>query len=662
MEVNNNLGYALDYARKGLHVFPCHSIRNGKCSCGVEKCSNQGKHPRTINGFKDATTDEYKIIRYWEENPDANIGCATGEISGIVVLDIDVKHNRSLKEFKIPPTPVVKTGGGGDHVFFKYPGSHIKSTNGQVFGNGVDVKADGGYVILAPSLHLSGNHYEWIIPFEDMEELAEMPEWFLNAVNINQKEKKWLEGKDGVSEGSRNETAASMAGKLLSSTPYELWENIGWENFKIWNQKCLPPLGERELRNTWDSIKRSHITTRSNKSFKKNKKGKAITKCLADIKSVPISWLWEGRIALGKLTMIAGDPGLGKSLVTANLAASVSKGFPWPVGGSNAPIGDVILLSAEDDPADTTKPRLEAMEADCSRIHIIEAIQDEITEEEKPKQHMFSFKRDIEVLSNLLLELPNCRLVIIDPVSAYLDSTDGNSNSDIRGLLAPLAEIASKHKVAIVLVSHLNKNSGGNSSYRVMGSLAFTAAVRAAYIVTKDQNNPERRLVMPLKNNLAKDNTGLAYTILEINGAPTIAWEDKPVEMTLDEALDSIETNELTATDEAIEFLKYLLLAGPVRADEAQKEARQAGIKEKALRSAREKMGLKIRKIGFNPGYWIWGLNEDAQIAEDAQSKIDGTFDNEGHLRGEKMEEIWKEKNDPSSDFLKPIGTKDIFS
>lgn len=261
---NNNLEYALGYARKGLHVFPCHSIRNGKCSCGIEKCSNQGKHPRTLNGFKDATIDENKIVRYWGENPDANIGCATGEISGIVVLDIDIKHNRSSKEFKIPPTAVVKTGGGGEHLFFKYPGKNIKSTNGQVFGIGVDIKADGGYVILAPSLHLSGNRYEWIIPFEDKEDLAEMPDWFLNAININQKGKKWFEGRNGVSEGSRNETATSMAGKLLISTPYELWENIGWENLKVWNQKCFPPLDERELRNTWDGIKKKHIEGKNN--------------------------------------------------------------------------------------------------------------------------------------------------------------------------------------------------------------------------------------------------------------------------------------------------------------------------------------------------------------------------------------------------------------
>lgn len=624
---NKKLIAALRYLSIGLCIIPVQA--NKKPYINWEK-------------YQNIRSTEIEIRKWWEKWPDANPAVITGKISGIVVLDIDKKHNRSSKEFQIPFTVSALSGNGGEHVFFKYSNIYIKSRSA-IAGEGVDVRGDGGYILLDPSINETGGEYKWLVPFESKDDLAEMPQWFLELV-IEQKEKKWKVGQYGVSEGSRNDVAASMCGIILSSTSKNLWESLGWKQLKEWNRDNNPPLLEKELRNVWESIKKRHTKNNNflNKNLiKQNKKGKAITKCLADIKSIPINWLWEGRIAIGKLTMIAGDPGLGKSLVTANLATNVSKGYPWPAGDSIAPIGDVILLSAEDDPADTIKPRLEAMGADCNRIHIIESIEDEITEEGKPKQHMFSFKRDIETLSDLLLELPNCRLVIIDPVSAYLDSTDGNSNSDIRGLLAPLAEIASKHKVAIVLVSHLNKNSGGNASYRVMGSLAFTAAVRAAYIVTKDQNNPERRLLMPLKNNLAKDHTGLAYSILEINGAPTIVWEDKPVvEITLDEALDSIETNDLTSTDEAIKFLEYLLLSGPLKADEAQKEARKAGIKEKALRSAREKMGLKIRKIGFNPGYWTWSLNEDAKTVEDAKFKIDGTFDNEGHLQSEKKEEI----------------------
>lgn len=449
-----------------------------------------------------------------------------------------------------------------------------------------------------------------------------------------------------VGEGLRHGALAQMAGLFLrgADTPEKV--ATARMNYYNWDKKVVgsPERFEerkKELDNTFEGVFKLHLNNKNNLNKKynqsqelKSRKSKAITRCLADIQSIPINWLWEGRIAIGKLTMIAGDPGLGKSLITANLATKVSRGYPWPVDESKPPIGDVILISAEDDPADTIKPRLEAMEADCTRIHIIESIKEESDIENEPTQRMFSFKRDITTLSDLLSHLPNCNLVIIDPISAYLDSTDSNNNSDIRGLLAPLAELASKHKVAIVLISHLNKNSGGNASYRVMGSLAFTAAVRSAFIVTKDKNNPERRLFMPLKNNLGKDSTGFAYSIIEINGAPTIAWELEPVKITIDEALNSSESgSEPNATDEAVEFLKFVLFNGPVKADEAFKEAKQAGIKEKPLRIAREKLGIKPRKIGFNNGsYWVWELVEDAQKNEDAQPKIQGIFEVSGHL------------------------------
>lgn len=378
-----------------------------------------------------------------------------------------------------------------------------------------------------------------------------------------------------------------------------------------------------------------------NKKTQPSKKGKVMIKCLNDIKSVPISWLWESRIALGKLTMIAGDPGLGKSLLTATLAAHVSKGFPWPVDSTKPLIGDVILLSAEDDAADTIKPRLEAMDADCSRIHIIESIQETNDEDETSTHRMFSFKQDVSKLAEQLDKLPNCSLVVIDPVSAYLDSADSNNNSDIRGLLAPLAELASKNKIAVVLISHLNKNSSGNASYRVMGSLAFTAAVRSAYIVTKDKEKPERRLLMPLKNNIAKDTTGLAYSIIEINGAPVIAWEDDPVEMTVEEALAPTESKEeYSLTDIAIDFLLDFLSKGPVRVDEVHKEARKAGITQKPLRSAYDKLKVTSKKIGYNPGYWMWILPEDALNTEDALSKGEGNIDEVGHVQDIKLNNL----------------------
>jgi hypothetical protein len=272
---NLKLEEALKYASQGWHVFPCHNIKEGKCSCGSKSCDKPGKHPRTLHGSKDATIDQAVIRRWWKDWPDANIGCATGESSGFVVLDLDTKHGKSVPEmmkgllekgYNIPATICSRTGQysdrkeRGSHFFFKHPGVPVKNATDFLknYGiRGVDCRADGGYVILPPSNHITGVAYEWQEEPEGIgkvENLAEMPEWFLKLVAEDRKEKKWLAGKDGVSKGSRNDTAASMAGKIISSTPPELLESLGWDQFKVWNNKNSPPISERELRDVWESI------------------------------------------------------------------------------------------------------------------------------------------------------------------------------------------------------------------------------------------------------------------------------------------------------------------------------------------------------------------------------------------------------------------------
>ncbi len=347
-----------------------------------------------------------------------------------------------------------------------------------------------------------------------------------------------------------------------------------------------------------------------------------MTTRLSDIPSQSISWLWPERFAYGKLSLIAGDPGLGKSLLTAAMCAAISKGYKWPASDDSALMGEALLLSAEDDPADTIRPRLDAAGADCSKIHILQAVQD-TDEGGNPVTSIFSLKKDILALDKLLDSIQDCRLIFIDPISAYLDGTDSHKNSDIRGLLAPLAKLASRRKVAIILIQHLNKNSGNNTSalYRPMGSLAFIAAVRSAYIVTKDNQNPERRLFMPAKNNLAKSTTGLAYSVIgNENNQPTLVWETEPVTITADDALTAQTSNDdRTETDWAVSFLEDTLANGPVLVAEIYEEAKKVRVKDKALRRASEKLKVLRNKIAYKGG-WNWSLpiDEDAHRYEGA--------------------------------------------
>ncbi len=349
---------------------------------------------------------------------------------------------------------------------------------------------------------------------------------------------------------------------------------------------------------------------------------------LSDVKPEPVAWLWPGRIALGKLTLIAGDPGLGKSFLTLDMAARVSRGWAWPdAPGVPTTPGGVVLLSAEDGVADTIRPRLDAAGADVARIVALEAVRERNQYgHEHPRS--FDLSRDLPALEAAIGSVEGCRLVVIDPVTAYLGGVDSHKNAEIRGLLAPLGAIAERHRVAMVAVTHLNKSGGGPAIYRAMGSLAFAAAARAAWAVSKDKDDPRRRLLLPIKNNIAPDTGGLAYRIepLGVDGCPAVAWEPDAVNVSADDALagDRDEGGGRTERDDAAEWLADLLVHGPRPARDVERDARDAGYSIATVRRAKAAIGVVSRKPAFG-GPWEWTLPaQDAQppkmLTEDAHT------------------------------------------
>lgn len=211
------------------------------------------------------SASEEQILNWWKTWPEANPALVTGKVSNVVALDLDAKHGRKSAEFQIPPTASSKSGNGGEHFFFKYPSQPVETRAG-IFGLGVDIRGDGGYIILPPSVNATGGKYEWIVPFEDG--IAEMPDWL--KAKTRGEEKKWLEGINGVSEGTRNDTATSMAGKIISSCSPELMDSVCWEGFKVWNNKNIPPLSEPELRATWESVRRYHTKEETENSGRRD--------------------------------------------------------------------------------------------------------------------------------------------------------------------------------------------------------------------------------------------------------------------------------------------------------------------------------------------------------------------------------------------------------
>jgi hypothetical protein len=160
---NSALDYALTYAYKNWYVFPVHGIKNGVCTCGKATCASPGKHPRTKNGLKDATTDEAAIRRWFEGKNNINIGIATGAISGLVVVDVDAKSGglESLAKLNLGKALTVNTGGGGKHLYYQWPTDVSIGNSVGKLAPGIDIRGIRGYVVAPPSLHVSGKSYEW---------------------------------------------------------------------------------------------------------------------------------------------------------------------------------------------------------------------------------------------------------------------------------------------------------------------------------------------------------------------------------------------------------------------------------------------------------------------------------------------------------------------
>lgn len=333
--------------------------------------------------------------------------------------------------------------------------------------------------------------------------------------------------------------------------------------------------------------------------------GAAVLIRVSDVVERPIEWLWPNRIPLGKITLFQGDPSVGKSTVTLDIAARITKGATWPDGHGTAPQGCVILVSAEDGIADTIRPRLTAAGAGLDCVHVLEGF----ATKEKGGVDPVSLDTHVNQLHALLLERPDVRLVIIDPISAYLGGVDSHVNADVRKILGPLSKLAEARAVSFIIVTHMNKSAGTKAMYRGTGSLAFVAAARAAWAFSKDSGDPTRRLMTLVKNNLAREATGLAYTI--VGDPPHVQWDPTPITTTADEALgsESGSSDDRYEKEDAADFLRELLAAGPKPAKEVFAAAKQAGHSEATIKRAKRSAGVQTVQVGFHGG-WMWSLKQ----------------------------------------------------
>lgn len=253
---------ALEYAERGLPVLPIHDVGQGHCSCSAGvNCTSPGKHPRTPHGVKDATTDVATIKTWWSRHPNANVGIATGQASGLLVLDVDPRHggDETLEVLirqhgPLPHTVEARTGGGGGHLFLRHPPQAVSSRSN--IAPGLDVRADGGFVVAAPSQHISGEHYEWVVHPEEVDDLPPPPDWLLDRTVGDHRDQTdgSSESADLILEGGRNDTLTSLAGTLRSRGLSE--EAMAAALLVVNSERCTPPLPEREVRRISQSIAR----------------------------------------------------------------------------------------------------------------------------------------------------------------------------------------------------------------------------------------------------------------------------------------------------------------------------------------------------------------------------------------------------------------------
>lgn len=330
---------------------------------------------------------------------------------------------------------------------------------------------------------------------------------------------------------------------------------------------------------------------------------------LAAIPPTDIEWLWPDRIPLGRITLVVGKPGCGKSFLCADFAARVSTGTPWP-DGSACPRGGVLMMTLEDDPSDTIRPRLDAMHADVAKIGLLTGLT--YKEADGRRAQRTITLADVAAIEKALQRQEDCRLLIVDPIGDFLGPrTDAHRDNEVRAVLSPLTELARRYKVAVLVVMHRRKAHAGDADDAALGSRGFTGIARAVWHVLRDRDDHKRRLFLPGKQNLAEDRGGLAF---HIGGKPpSVIWEKDTVAMTADEGLAEEVTAGMRgrkplAVEEAKAFLRSALGDGARPAKDLLAEWRETtGEGRRTLDRARGALGIMVFRPK-NPGPWYWAL------------------------------------------------------
>jgi hypothetical protein len=335
--------------------------------------------------------------------------------------------------------------------------------------------------------------------------------------------------------------------------------------------------------------------------------------CAADIKAEPVSWLWEPRIPRDALTILAGHPGVGKSYLACAIATGVSLGRGLP-GTSPGTSGRTLYITAEDHLAKVLKPRLEAMGAELARVHFL--VEDRGDEHISAHVPRLSEPEGLAALEAIVSD-PDLRpdLVILDPVQAFQGGAlDAHRVNEVRAFMAPLAALAERQGLALVLVAHMSKVGSRSAAMRVVGSVDLVAAARSVLVAGADPDNSTDRGVFHVKANLGPLAEPIGYSL----DSGVFGWKSDTT-LTAARVMGEPDPEGVSALDEAVEFLRETLADGPMPAKDVEREAKAAGIAWATVRRAKGRVGVQSGRDGAG---WAWSL-----IAQDAQDALKGSIE-----------------------------------
>jgi hypothetical protein len=333
---------------------------------------------------------------------------------------------------------------------------------------------------------------------------------------------------------------------------------------------------------------------------------------MSDVQPRPVSWLWPDVAPMGRLTLLSGEPGIGKSVLALDMAARVTRGLPWPASEHKAPQGNVVLLSPHDHPEETVRARLQAAGADADKVFHLDGLHD--SEEPRP----FSFPEDLPVLERAIEAIGDVRLIVVDPLSACVGAS--TRSAAYRNTLTGLADLAARTGAAVVAVARFSGTPGTAPFRRSSSNAEALTAAKSVWRLTRDRKDPDRVLLLPVKCNLTKPDSGRAFRVETSadRSGPVLDWEPEPVPQAHGKPVAASEENQPRPRPRpqsaTARWLQQTLGKQVREADVVRTLASRRGIEARELAAARRSVGV-VATRDESTGRVLWALPEQQDAA-----------------------------------------------